>query len=429
MPGTQQCAQPDDKGEKRPRPIPEWHSTISHDHQGRRSQSIWKGYDSAKRPRFSWQVYSTATNLNDDYMGIATFLGGLEIAEYEATFDIYAPLPDTYACIAHQKLERQHRKDRSSLIDQSSADSIIPECYGSRLHLGGFIIVIDNPDWKSEDRGLLFASFDIRPADLTVVEPDLNAEDAGIFEQIELTLTRQRQPRNLDLELKAMWIQSGGYDWELCSAEALEKLSASPEVRSAHDYSSHTLLTEDNFFLQSSDHDPGLRQVQITYKAAEETATNMTYSIYTTSPNTQTSGLSLEETARSFTATIVSYLPHPKQSISFQFFGPLPDIGSCISHHHSHAPSITTGYLDPLGAKRRFPQHGIGAAGAAYVGEPDYRTFLVVLDKANDEEGVLFVWDDLRPQPEDLLLQLNDEALVGRLPGLKTVAERLAGLL
>ena len=68
---------------------------------------------------------------------------------------------------------------------------------------------------------------------------------------------------------------------------------------------------------------------------------------------------------------------------------------------------------------------GIEAAGAAHVEERDYRKFLVVLDKVDwaQNEGVLFVWDDLRPQPKDLLLQLSDEAFTERLPVLKTVSE------
>ena len=433
MIGTQQIAQPIDRGETRPRPKQEWNSTVSHDHQGRPFKNVSKGHghDSAKQPPFSWQVYSTTTNLDDNPVKIATFLAGLEIAEYGASFAIYAPLPSTYECIAHQKLERQYRKNRSPSVDQFSATARIPECYGRQLHLGAFIIVINTLEWKSEGRGPLFAPFDIRPVNLAVVEPGLNAEDAGIFEQIEMTLTRQRQPLNLGLELKTVWMQSGGYDWELCDAEALEQLSAPPRARSGHDSSGNLLLAEDDFVVQSSDHDSGLRQVQINSRAADETAANMTYSIYSTLPNSQTSEFSLEETARSFTAATVSHLPTPTPSISFFSFGPLLDIGSCVSHHHSHA-SRSTGYLYSESEKRRYPQHGIEAAGAAYVEEPDYRTFLVVLDKvgeANNEEGVLFVWEDLRPQPEDLLLQLNDEALVGRLPDLKTVAERLAGLL
>lgn len=430
MPGTQQTAQRLDCDETQPRPVKEWHSTISHDHQGRPVQSIWKGDDSAKPPRFSWQVYSTITNLNDDFIDITTFLGGLEIAEYEAVFDIYAPLPSTYACIAHQKLERQHRKNRSLLVNQSPDTAIKPECYGREHYLGGFIIVIDTPEWKTEGGGPLFASFDIRPAKLAVVEPGLNAEDAGIFEQVEMRLTRQRQPHNLGLDLKTVWIESGGYDWELCDAEVLEKLSASPEARLLPHASGNMLALEDNFLVQSSDHNSGLHQLQITSGAATNTAANMTYSIYIT-PTAQTSEFNLEETARFFTEAIVSHLPTPTPSISFQFFDPLPDIGSCISHHYSHTRHCP-GYQHPGSKKRRYPLHGIDAAGAEYVEEPNYRTFLVVLDKVNgplDEEGVLFVWDDLKPQPEDLLLQLNTEALAGRLPDLKTVAERLAGLL
>ena len=432
MPGTQQIAQRLDWGETRPRLNEEWHSTISHDHQGRPFQSIWKGDDSAKPPRFSWQVYTTtSTNLNDDSIGIAALLGGIEFAEYEAAFAIYAPLPSTYACIAHQKLERQYAKNRSLLVDQSPHNAIKPECYGREPHLGGFIIIIDTAEWKTEGGGPLFASFDIRPAKLAIVEPCLNAEDAGIFEQIEMKITRQRQSNNLGLDLKTVWMDSGGYDWELCDAEVLEKLSASQEEKSLHYPLGNMLSLGDDFHVQSSDHNSELRQVQIASEAATETAANMTYSIYATIPDAQTSEFNLEDTARFFTAAIVSHLPTPAPTIFFQFFGSLPDIDSCISHHYSHTRR-SPGYQLSGSKKRRYPLHGIDAAGAEYVEEPDYRTFLVVLDKMIGplvEEGVLFVWDDLKPQPEDLLLQSNTEALAGRLPDMKTVAKRLAGLL
>ena len=434
MPRTRQVALPRDRGQTPP-PCPkcEWHSTMSHDHQGRPFQSLWYGADSAKQPRFSWQVYSTTTDLTDDPIDIATFLGGLRIFEYEATFDIYAPLHSTYACIEHQKMERQHRKNRNHLVEQPHAITTIPDCYGHSLELGGFIIVIDTTEWKSEGRGPLFASFDIRPASLAVVDHDLNAANAGIFEQIEMSLRRQRQPHNLGKDLFFLSVASGGDDWEEHDAEVLEKLSASPEARSVLYPSGNSLGLGEYFLVQSSQHDSGLHQVEITTETAEETATHMTYSIYTIFQIAQPSRYTLEETARSFTAAIVSHLPTPIPSVSFQFFGPLPDIGSCVSHHHSHTPH-STGYLYPGSEKRRYPEHGKGALGAAYVHveEPEHRTFLVVLDKADwvhDEEGVLFVWDDLRPQPENLLWQINEEAMVGRLPGLKTVAERLAGLL
>ena len=63
--------------------------------------------------------------------------------------------------------------------------------------------------------------------------------------------------------------------------------------------------------------------------------------------------------------------------------------------------------------------------------EPEYRTFIVVLDKEKwaNEDSVLFFWDDLRPQRENSLLQNNVEAMAGRLPGIKAVAGRLAGLI
>lgn len=263
------------------------------------------------------------------------------------------------------------------------------------------------------------------------MDPGLDAEDAGIFEQIEMSLRRQRRPHNLGHDLFFLSVASGGYDWGACDAEALEKLSASPVPRSVVYPSGSSLGLEDNFAVQSFEHDAGLHQVLITTKTDEETATNMIYSIYTIFQNAQPSEHSLEETARSFTAAIVSHLPIPTPSLFFQFFGPLPDVGSCVSHHHSHTPH-STGYLHPGSEKRRYPHHGIEAAGAAFMEEPYYRTFLVVVDKADwahDEEGILFVWDDRRPQPGDVLSQPDEEAMAGRLPGLKTVAERLAGVL
>ena len=93
------------------------------------------------------------------------------VADYEATSAFYAPLPSPHACIAHQKLELQHRQQRSLLVDQFPTVALIPESHGRELHLGGFIIVIDTHEWKSEGPGPLFASFDGRPATLAVVEP------------------------------------------------------------------------------------------------------------------------------------------------------------------------------------------------------------------------------------------------------------------
>ena len=63
--------------------------------------------------------------------------------------------------------------------------------------------------------------------------------------------------------------------------------------------------------------------------------------------------------------------------------------------------------------------------------EPEYRTFIVVLDKENwaNEDSLLFLWDDLRLQLENSLLQNNVEAMAGRLPGMKAVAGGLAGLI
>ena len=149
-----------------------------------------------------------------------------------------------------------------------------------------------------------------------------------------MNLRRQRRPHNLGHDLFSLWVASGGYDWEECDAEALEKLSSSPEPRSVVYPSENSPGLEDKFEVQSFEHDSGLRQVQITTGTAEETATKMNYSIYIIFQNTQSSNYSLEETARSFTAAIMSHLPTPAPSVSFQFFGPLPDIGSCLSHHH-----------------------------------------------------------------------------------------------
>ena len=283
--------------------------------------------------------------------------------------------------------------------------------------------MIDTPEWKSEDYGPLFVTFDIRPANLAVVEPDSISEGWGTYEQIELVLCRQRRPDWLGHELKFKNLHSGGYDWEECDAEVLEKLSASPAGSS--DYPSGTWAPMENLVVQSSDYDFGLRQIQENSGADKETA-NMTYSVYTIFPDAQNSAISLEETARSFTAAICSHLPNPTPSASFEFFGPLPDVGSCISHNHSHTPP-SIGYLHSGSEKRRYPRHGVDAVAEAHSEETTYRTFLVVLDKVDwAHDGVLFVWDNLG---QGLRWRHDSETLVGRLPGLKTAAERLAGLL
>ena len=69
--------------------------------------------------------------------------------------------------------------------------------------------------------GPIFAFFDIRPENLTGVDPGLNAEDSSIFEQIEIILRSQRQAQNLGHDLFSLWVASGGYDWKEFDAEAI----------------------------------------------------------------------------------------------------------------------------------------------------------------------------------------------------------------
>ena len=107
-------------------------------------------------------------------------------------------------------MERQHRKNYNYLVEQPNAGTTIPECYSYSLELSGFIIIIDTPEWKPEGRGPLFASFDIRLANLAVVDLGLNSEDAGVFAQIEMSSRRHRRPHDLGHDLVFVWVASGG---------------------------------------------------------------------------------------------------------------------------------------------------------------------------------------------------------------------------
>lgn len=201
-----------------------WHIVPFTDHADRPFHSTWCG-PASPRPTLSWQIYSTI-ELSDTIIDIAGFLGATEIAEYSVNFEIYSPQPSPLACIEHQHRERAHRKTinaNAPANGEINRPGIIPETYTSELSIGGFLIIIDDPSWRENFHGPLFAVFDIRPQHLRVVESELTEEDAGTYEQIEMHILRQDQPHQVPIALKHIGMRE---DWEELWEKARERMRA-----------------------------------------------------------------------------------------------------------------------------------------------------------------------------------------------------------
>ncbi len=64
-----------------------------------------------------------------------------------------------------------------------------------------------------------------------------------------------------------------------------------------------------------------------------------------------------------------------------------------------------------------------------YIEEMEYRNFSVVIDKENwADEGVCFLWEGWKEQPEDLYRNREGDAM-GRGEGMEWLAGRLSGRL
>lgn len=368
--------------------------------------------------------------MSDTPIDIADYLAGNELGEYSASFEIYSPQPTPLACIEHQHRERAHRKTYNThdLPDShSNRPGLIPETYSYDLYLGGFLIIIDDRDWRKDFHGPLFARFDIRPQRLRIVEPGLNAEDAGVYEQIEICINRQEQPHQVPGSLKHIGMRE---DWEEFWDETRKKFAAPAPLRPHTGETQLPSTTNNESLVEDLPTTDGVSSLRVTSAQAREKR-DLVYDFYAIFQPSSPSDFSLESLARRFTTSLVAHLRIPSPSFAFTFYGLLPNICSAVAHHQfiNTVTASEVGYLMPQRERRIYPHYGREAGGAVYIEEMEYRNFSVVIDKENwADEGVCFLWEGWKEQPEDLYRNREGDAM-GRGEGMEWLAGRLSGRL
>lgn len=389
------------------------HRTLTHrevpftDHANRPACSLWSATedDDTAPPTFSFQVYTTSGTELKARFPIELFsddVGAWRI-------DVYEQLPDVWACIEHQRLERMWRKERAD------GPGKIVGRYGEEAAMGGFIIVIDRPEWYWQNTGddgrkggPLGVWFDPREQQERRIVSGGTDIDGMVFEQLEIQVGRMATPSHPNYELYRVWGRAGMWDWEEYEAgrDALAQVEAEAEAEAEAETQPETqppltrlaqlasarITVSDRSIVLQTDNDP-----ELVYTV---------YPIFAT-----TTPADLISIARQFAAHLTS------RSVRLEVVLQLPGIGECIAY--AATADTYVGYRTTSG--RRFPEYG-AALGTMQMqqGQSQYKRFLVVLDSAEweREDGVCFVW-----------VRENQGILVGRVGGgMVGVAERLGGV-
>lgn len=369
-------------------------ATAFTDHAGRPAFCHFHNTDDPAPPRYSFQVYSiNGISVPDPFVGLASDCGGAW------RLDVYEPQPDIWACIEHQRLERQWRKWHSGFPGK------IKKHYTEEVAMAAYIVVIDRPDWYWQDNdddntyhGPLEVSFNPWDEQQKRLMVGTHPEEV-IHEQIELQVARMRTPSFPNYELKRYCVDS--YTWGDEYFESGEsEAEAEPEIEIATEAESYSApapligaritLSGLGVDLQTGGGDPEL--VYVVYPQ-----------FATTTP------VDLTRLAHRFAAHLKS--PSVRVVVAPQLAG----MRECVAY--AAASNICVGYArsprSPYG--RRFPQ---------YTTQPGmYRMwnplFLILLDRVEweREDGVCFLWIGQR-----------DKILLGRVTGgMGAVAARLGG--
>lgn len=387
------------------------HTTSFTDHANRPAYTFWSGTDDdLTPPSFSFQVYTTAD------VALTTRWPKELFSDDGGSWrvDVYEQQPDVWACVEHQRRERQWRNEHPS-----EGPGKIVERYAEEAAMGGFIIVIDRERWywqhEGDDGGLegpLGVWFDVREGERRGILDGGIDGDGMVFEQAEMRVQRMATATNPNHELRIVWMRAGMWDWEdVAASRARQEAEREPETESQP---------------------PSVQLVEVQVTASETPSggiilqtdipdgdvPTLIYTLYplftTTTPLTPAERTSI---ARRFVAHLATHLP--SSSVQLEATPQMSSLTECIAYAATSDTSV--GYLTPSG--RRFPEYGFGA-GTVRMREHEngYARFLVVLDREQwEEEGVCFVWAEPRGE--------GAEILVGRVGGgMSGVAERLGGL-
>ncbi|GME26702.1 Coatomer beta' subunit [Neofusicoccum parvum] len=414
-------------------PSPTWHHTAHTDHAGAPAHTLWLGTTDSPPSTPAHQLYVTFPLAAA--LPYVRRLAAADLLPPPARFDVYAAdaFADVFACVAHQRRES-----------------------GGRGGAGLVVVVTE----EGGGEGPLLVWFERGGRAEVRVPGDLEGEEGGelALERVELRAVRVRDWGRAEAELAKVGVEEGGGDGgEEPTGGAEERGKEEEEEEEEEEgrgVEEHQLVTKR---ITDSAGKPAV-SVTNAREAGAEDRCDLHYIVYDL--NSSDDGLS--SVATLFTSTLLSHCA-PGTTALLEFH-PASSLGASIEHfrHEQQArPELNVGYLSQPSSEsgpvyRIFPsspeiEAGIDKHRAATLGAgmplSGFNVFFVALESHNfaREDSVLLVRADpdfpaLRKLMGKNSEEGEDEAgmgavgsaveiLVGRPPGMETVAKRLCGTL
>lgn len=433
------------------------------DHAGREALCLWEKSEdepvTSKPPYWSFQLYTTSEQVHADLSQRWPQELFMDFYPSNWRIDVYEPQPSIWACIEHQRKEREYRRTLGTTVTgDDKPPGIILKSYANReksptLVANAMILVIDNIDWVSQpgEPDNLPGPLLVRFLDAEAREIDETTLKAFADDQYEEYTTKEQEEFEITRLPKADWPNRDLYELERGVYDAEEERKA--EEGNDHD---------DDDIPETIEHTPpqrkeraigtlpissdvqgeantasfirggGNEDVLMEYipSHSDESGVDISYMICQTSAS-QTSE-SIEEISVRLLAQILAGLNIINtgvKRIELEITKPYKDLLDVLEHFSSIPIDRDIGYLNEnTGKERQFPRHNFTADNLrAWKVGSSHKQFLIVLDKQDwENEGVLFVWNEAIEQQkirENLVVASRIHG------GLKFIVQRLAGIL
>ena len=418
------------------------------------------------QPEFAFQVYSTIP-LDSDHEALCQYLAQEIDFRPGPAFEIYAPQPDAFACVEHQRREIAHRKRIRPGEDFFPGIAKVEPNEFDRLPKG-FLLVITSDVYRAgfqahdhyeKGTGPLLVTFNRSFPDKTVVDvrsrcttappywEDVDYEPNPCPERNGITVQKCQDIWEMKWGLKWTFRRSiqrdFHYDYGLLDdeGEPFPVDQGIPHEDCQLLNSKADSLALGNFTVASQP--DGAVTITTAPMASEP---DLRYIIHVAFP---LSDLHLAQVAKAFTSTLMEKISGSK-SVCLVFHSSYVSFSHIAAKHRAlleSRPEITIGGIqdvlltvdEPPKKMRIFPQTRSPSHGYGYTSEP-YCTFAVILDRPNflTAPGVLFLFANRSELQEDhnpasAPDSTDDEELsnileyqVWRSAGMSEVAQRLA---
>lgn len=337
------------------------------------------------------------------------------------SFEIYAPQPDVFACVEHQRREIRYRKNNIPGEDFfPGIAKVAPDNYNQLLQ--GFLLVITSYSFRDTflpkyevESGPLWVNFDryfplkakvdlpsrIQSTTRCGFDPSMISADCQVYsEREELVVRKCRHVDYKCRELSSLINRSHShiagheFDYGLNEDEGDPSLFNQPLAPQMIELlrSKADSLDHNQFNIKS----PSDSAIAIKSNTAAVTSeTELQYIIYIAFPYEQLE-LELMTIAKAFTSAIIENLPGGK-TVNFEFFSADQSLATILASHRdlmNSRPDIAVGALHQ--GTRSFPQKRYEPEVEIPSDREPYRTFFVILDRSDFliGPGILFFLTD-----------------------------------